>query len=189
MSDQPSPTNPYEPPHESIAIKEGRLPLPLGNVYWRLTFAAFVVEALLVCTPIFFQASEGKLRPFWPNLFVSPSSGLGLFGGLVSGFALAYGLSYAHRVATQNFTHRYNEAREHQFDFYARTMLFGVLLAISTLTAFVGCCVPASLPFIRYSAGGGTSGSTAPATAFSVLVALAVGGFVIYKLLPREDLQ
>ncbi len=185
--------NPYAPPNDAakaVGEEPGKgLEYPLGKVYWRLMISTLMINVLLVFTPLLYQLADGKSRPLLPNIFLTPAIGLGLFGGMISGFALTYGLAYARRVVRRNYTRRYNEIRAQQFDFFARGMLFGALLTISTLTAFVCCCVPISLPFISYSAGGMAGNNTSPATAFAVLIALVAGGFMIFKLLPREDLR
>ncbi len=190
-SNQSSSANPYAPPHEVLReeSREHRLKFPLGKVYWLLMSATLVVDAVLVTVPLLYQSAKGQSRPFFPNLFLTPAIGLGLFGAIVSGFALTYSLAYMRRVARSNYLRRLNEIREQQFDFYARGMSIGLLLTISTLTAFVCSCVPISLPFISYSAGGGLAGDTSLATGLAVTIALMVGGFIIYKLLPREDLR
>lgn len=192
LKNQPQPSNPYEPPLTSLKPEHSEpnsdRRFPLGRVYWQLMIATLFVNALLVFTPLFYQWANDEVRPFFPNMFRTPSIGLGLYGLITCGFALAYSLAYVRRITRRNYALRYRELRARQFDFFARSMLMSTVITISTLIAFVGCCVPSSLPFLRYSGASGLAGDTTLPTVFSVLVALMVGGVIIFKLLPREDL-
>ena len=192
MVDQPDYSNPYEPPAEpQPAVSEPnecRLAYPLGLVHWACLFGTVIVCICMIVVP-FYQLNDGKNRPFLAYAFQSTPMALGLLGGMASCLAIVYSLLYAHRIVRRNYRRRHQKVRDQPFLFYVRSMLLGMLLTISTLTTFVCCCVPTSIPFVQYSAGGGMSGDTRLPTAFSVLVALAVGVFIIRQLLPREDLR
>ena len=192
MADQPEYSNPYEPPAEpQTAVSEPddrRLAYPLGVVHLGWLFGTMVICVCMIFVP-FYQLNDGKNRPFLAYAFRSTPMALGLLGGMASCLALVYSLLYAHRIVRRSFRRLHQKVRDQPFIFYVRSMLLGMLLTISTLTTFACCCVPTSIPFVQYSAGGGTSGDTRLATAFSVLVAFAVGGFIIRQLLPREDFR
>ena len=196
MVDQPEYSNPYEPPAEppsepQPAVGEPddhRLAYPLGAVHWGWLVGTMVICVGMIVVP-WYLLNDGKNRRFLAYTFQSTPMGLGLLGGMASCLALVYSLLYAHRIVRRNYRRRHQKVRDQPFIFYVRSMLLGMLLTISTLTTFVCCCVPTSIPFVQYSAGGGMSGDTRLPTAFSVLVALAVGVFIIRQLLPREDLR
>ncbi len=193
MPDSPSNDNPYKSPAvestaESRESNDHRLAAPLGTVYWGAMIATFVVCALLIFVP-WYQLSDGRSRPFLSFAFRSTPFALGLLCAIATVFAVVYGVSYSYRITRGGFAQRHRNLSEHPDRFYFYSMSIGFVLTISTLTAFVCCCVPVSIPFVQYSAGGGMSrGSNLP-TILAVLVALAVGGFMIRLLLPREDLQ
>lgn len=186
MSNESPQPNPYSPPQVGGAAHPERLAFGIGATYWGLMFATLAICGAMVLGPWYFNVDERR-RDFLPTVLQTPPMGLGLLGCMAVGFGAIFGIGYLFRVVRRSYIRRHELMRRQQLAFFGRSLTIGLLTTITTLTAFVSCCVPIGFFTLSYSPAGLYGDMQGPVVV-AILVAVVAGSILIYWMLPKADL-